>query len=400
MSEGTQSTMSKHPQAPVRDGGPAGVAVSPTVSGRAAVETSTLITGADGWRRSPSRFGSWRPYKEWQHFLLHADERHGLRTGSGELELIVNFNLIDDVWSRRAGVETARLILLAKTSPGGGGGSGLEPRWTGVTRRFPENQVAVRSGGIDADFGANRLRWNGTAYEVEVDLPEEGIEAHLEFCPEVVPGLAINQPLAPDVRLSWFFVPRLLVSGSVRIGKRYYELERALAYHDHNWAVFRWGDDFTWEWASILPSHPSNPWSFVLMRLTDRARTVVRSQALFVWHRERRVRTFRDREIEVSLRGRLPIERPFQTPPVMGLLTTGRVVDVPRAWGLRASEGDDLVEIDFDAQDVSQVVMPGETDLQRVAVLNEVTGPVHAGGRCAGHEVDFSGRGVFEFLRT
>lgn len=368
-------------------------------------EAATLIEAADGWRRSPSRFGAWRPYKEWQHFLLQADGRHGLRSGDRELELIVNFNLIDDVWSRRAGVETARLIVLAKTAPLGAGAGPSERQaeaasWTGVTRRFAGEDVTVRSGHIDATFGANRLRWNGREYRVEVGLPEEGIEAQLDFRPQVVPGIAINQPLAPNVRLSWFFVPRLLASGSVRVGKQQFEIDRALAYHDHNWAVFRWGDDFTWEWASVLPSEPSNPWSFVLMRLTDRARTVVRSQALFVWCGGRRVHTYRDREIEVFFRGRLPVERPFQTPPVMGLLTTGRAVDVPRAWSLRAGRDDDELEIVFDPRDVSQVVMPGETDLERVAILNEVTGAVRAAGRCAGQAIEFDGRGVFEFLRT
>lgn len=369
-------------------------------------EAATLIAGADGWRRSPSRYGAWRPYKEWQHFLLQADDRHGLRSGDGELELIVNFNLIDDVWSRRAGIETARLIVLAKSAPQDAGVGETDRQrsesasWTGVTRRFAREEVAVRSGHIDTTFGANRLRWNGREYRVEVELPEQGIEARLDFRPRVVPGVAINQPLAPDVRLSWFFVPRLLASGSVRIGKRQFEIDRALAYHDHNWAVFRWGDDFTWEWASVLPREPSDPWSFVLMRLTDRARAVVRSQALFVWHRGRRLRTYRDREIEVCFQGRLPVERPFQTPPVMGLLTTGRAVDVPRGWSLRAGRDDDGLEIVFDPRDVSQVVMPGETNLERVAILNEVTGPVRATGRCAGEAIEFDGRGVFEFLRT
>lgn len=352
-------------------------------------EAATLISGADGWRRSPSRFGSWRPYKEWQHFLLQANARHGLRSGGEELELIVNFNLIDDVWSRRDGVETARLIVLAQSA-----------EWTGVTRRFPATQVDVVAGRIDTDFGCNRLRWDGRAYHVEVDLPEHDLEAELSFVPQTVPGLAVNQPLAPDIRLSWFFVPRLLASGTARIGKERFEIDRALAYHDHNWAVFRWGADFTWEWASILPDHPDDPWSFVLMRLTDRARRVVRSQALFVWHRGRRVRTFRDRQIEVHFEGRFEIERPFQTPPVMGLLTTGRAVDVPRSWSLRASGDGERVDLQFDPSGVSQVVMPGETDLERVAVLNEVTGSVRAEGTCAGVTIDFAGRGVYEFLRT
>ena len=377
------------------------IAVPAAAASSISTEASTLIGGADGWRRSPSRVGPWRPYKEWQHFLLQADERHGLRAGRGELELIVNFNLIDDVWSRRAGVETARLIVLAKQGAGGPESEASEPAsWTGVTRRFPSSEVDVRSGRVDAVFGGNQLRWDGRSYRVQVELPEEEVEARLEFRPQVVPGLAINQPLAPDIRLSWFFVPRLLASGSVRIGDQSYEIEDALAYHDHNWAVFRWGDDFTWEWASVLPEDPSDPWSFVLMRLTDRARTVVRSQAVFVWYRGRRVRTYRDREVEVSFRGRLSVDRPFQTPAVMGLLTTGRAVDVPRAWSLSAGHEAEGVEIVFDPRDVSQVVMPGETDLERVAVLNEVTGPVRASGRCAGRTIDFVGRGVFEFLRT
>ena len=49
--------------------------------------------------------------------------------------------------------------------------------------------------------------------------------------------------------MSWLFVPRLRADGWLRIGGREHRFDNDLAYHDHNWGRFWWGDDFGWTWA-------------------------------------------------------------------------------------------------------------------------------------------------------
>ena len=82
-----------------------------------------------------------------------------------------------------------------------------------------------------------------------------------------------------------------------------YSLDGSPAYHDHDWGHFRWGRDFAWEWGFSLPEDPSNPWSLVFVRMSDRSRHQAYTQAVFVWRREATHRTFLDHEIGIATRG-------------------------------------------------------------------------------------------------
>ena len=72
-------------------------------------------------------------------------------------------------------------------------------------------------------------------------------------------------------------------------------MDNDLAYHDHNWGRFRWGDDFGWTGAPILPAEPGDPWSMVFLQTTDRSRLRCLSQALYVWHHDEPAAIFRAR---------------------------------------------------------------------------------------------------------
>jgi hypothetical protein len=338
-----------------------------------------LLTGADYFRRSPSRLGGRGGHKEWQHFLVH----------TGDVHLLVNFNLVDDPWARDPrGAETGRLIVLA--SAGG---------WDGDLETFAEDEVEVTPGRIDARFGRNELRFEDGRYFLSIALRDRPIAAELELVPGGAPMLSRNLPMGGDGGISWLFVPRLEASGTVRVGGRTERVQAAPAYHDHNWGHFRWGDDFAWEWGSALPVDPAGEWSLVHARMSDRGRAATRYQALFLFRHGEPFRVFRDEEMRVSHEGLFEAGRPLQVPRIMALLSPGSACDVPRRLGIAAGGGGDTLRVRFEAETLSQVIMPSECDLEEVSTINEVSGRVEVEGYVRGRAVTMEGAGVFEFVR-
>ena len=60
--------------------------------------------------------------------------------------------------------------------------------------------------------------------------------------------MASNVPLGHgEATINWVVVPRLRADGWVMVDERRYELDGELAYHDHNWGVWR---AVTWEWGA------------------------------------------------------------------------------------------------------------------------------------------------------
>ena len=102
--------------------------------------------------------------------------------------------------------------------------------------------------------------------------------------------------------MSWLFVPRLRADGWLRIGGQEHRFEDDLAYHDHNWGRFWWGDDFGWTWGTILPREPDDPWSMVFLQMTDRRRLRFLSQALYVWHHDEPAAIFRHAAVQTHVR--------------------------------------------------------------------------------------------------
>jgi hypothetical protein len=337
-----------------------------------------VIEQTDYFRRSSRRLGGAGPHKEWQHFIVHADALH----------LLINFNLLDDAL-RPAATETGRVIVLARTGAG----------WTGGVATTAPDALVVNAGSIDAQFGEGELSFDGRDYRVRVELREPRITADLRFTPTTIPALCPNQPLSRTESLSWLFVPRLTASGFVEVGGERVVLNNAAAYHDHNWGVFRWGDDFTWEWSSVLPESSSSPWSAVYMRLMDRGRSVARCQGLYVWHGESHRKIFRDHDLTVSMSGSFQGRDCLKIPRVMALLAPGIANDVPQRMTIRARDGVDDVTLTFDLADLCQVIVPNERDLQAVVTLNEATGRARLEGRLGDESMSMEGPGVFEFIR-
>ncbi|QSQ23447.1 hypothetical protein JY651_00210 [Pyxidicoccus parkwayensis] len=342
-------------------------------------ELAELLPRLDYFRRSPARLGGRGGHKEWQYFLVNAGPAH----------LLVNFSLQDDPWAldvRRA--EVARLTVLIRSDT-----------WSGGMERFPDSEVHVLPGRIDARFGANTLRFEQGRYLLALSLREHALSAELELVPTMRPLLFTNHPLAPGEHLSWVVVPRLEARGTVTLGGRTHPVDRAPAYHDHNWGHFRWGGDFSWEWAHALPADAAHPWSAVFARMTDRRRTRVRYQSLFLWRSGGAVRTFRDRDIRLLHQGHFLPTRRLTVPPEMALLAPGTACDLPASTELSVDAGGDTFHLRFAAEELAQVITPGECEPCTVSVLNELSGRVVSRGCIGGEPFEWEATGVHELIR-
>jgi hypothetical protein len=173
------------------------------------------------------------------------------------------------------------------------------------------------------------------------------------------------------------------------------------AYHDHDWGAFRWGGDFSWEWAVALSSErPRAPrWSVVVQRISDRARLRALSQGVLVWRGASHRRTFHGREVSVDGAGGLSARGALRVPRVMSLAAPGCAADLPRRLEVCAVAGRDALEATFELVDLAQVAIPDEADERGATVISEAHAHARLAGRVRGEELRFEGPALVELNR-
>jgi hypothetical protein len=315
-------------------------------------------------------------FKEWHHFVVHGRGRR----------LLINFSLNNEEFRANEIRLAPRVIVIAH-----------DENWTGAIERFDERALNVSADLGELTIGGNRMTVLPDGYRVTINLPDKDIRGELHFASASRPFLVRNQPLG-DGRINWLFVPRLRAEGWLRIGGQEHRIAHDLAYHDHNWGRFRWGDDFGWTWGTILPAEPAIPWSMVFMQTTDRSRLRCLSQALYVWHHDEPAAIFRHASVQTHSDGRLARVADCTLPPPMRLLLDGEVPGVPARIDITATRAGDRVCAEFHSLCYARLAQPSETFLDRSTVLCETGGTTRASGTINGEAFDFIGTGVFEFF--
>jgi hypothetical protein len=343
------------------------------------IDLAKALRRTDYLRRSPASLGEPSAHKEWLHFCVIAPD----------LAMLINFSVCDDVFPlAEPRSEVARLTVLIH-DPGG---------WHGAVDTFDPNEVEVCGGAIALRFSDSFVRLEGHRYRVRARSSTARAAVDLVFEPLVYPAIAPNIPLNQSPPLHWTVVPRLRVDGTVEVAGRRHRLVDAVGYHDHNWGDFAWGHDLSWEWGFCVPVDPRVPWSFACVCLSNRARTQVLAQGLFLWRGAHRVRTFRDDDVVVSLSpDYLPCPDLFKIPTVMHLVFPDQRTDVPTSYRMQAVADGDELEFEFAPADLAQVVIPTEVGLG-VTVINEVHGHFTVQGRVGGEAINHRGEGFLEFL--
>jgi hypothetical protein len=337
---------------------------------------SAILARSD-FLRAPV-LGTARPdgFKEWYHFVVHSQ---GYR-------LLINFSLTNEASPAGQSRLAPRVIVIAH-----------DERWTGAIERFDESELDVSADLGELTIGGNRMAVWPDGYQLVIDLPRNDIRGELHFTPVSRPFVVNNQPVG-DGRMCWLFVPRLRTDGWLRVGGKELRLDGDVAYHDHNWGRFWWGEDFGWTWGTILPQTPTDPWSAVYLRMTDRRRLCCLSQALYVWHHDEPAAIFRHAAVKTRSRGLLGRPADCTLPSPMRLLLDGEVPDVPELIEITATRAGDNVHAEFRPRSYARLVQPSEVRLDRSVVLCESSGTARMHGSINGQSIDFTGTGVFEFL--
>ncbi|MGE2728060.1 hypothetical protein ACQI4F_01155 [Mycolicibacterium vaccae] len=335
---------------------------------------TAVLAAADFVRAPVLAAANPHEYKEWHHFVIHGRNRR----------ILVNFSLTSESRGGRPPELVPRVIVIVHAH-----------RWTGAVERFDPSATAISPDLGELSVGACRMTVLRDGYRITLALRD--ISGEIELTSVSRPFVVNNQPLGAG-RMNWLFVPRLRAHGHLRIGGDEHRIHDELAYHDHNWGRFRWGDDFGWTWATILPSDTADPWSMVFLQMTDRRRLRFYSQAVYLWHHDDPAGIFRHAAVTAQSRGTLARPADCTLPPPMGLVLDGGVSGVPESVEISASRAGDTVQATFHAQSHARLAYPSETRLDGSVVLYETGGRARVTGTVAGKHLDISGSAVFEFL--
>lgn len=335
------------------------------------------IEQSDWLRRSPVRFGGRGAHKEWLHFCVYA----------GDVDVLVNLSVLDDLRPGAHAAELARTTLLVRTESG----------WTGEVQSHPATEVELASGRIAARLGANHVRFEDGVYTLSARGCDTSLAVDVSLRPVTMPSIINNVQVGDGPPINWLVVPRLVADGEITVAGRRHVVRGALAYHDHNWGHFGWGRDFAWEWGYGLPADPANPWSLVFVRLSDRAHTRAMMQGAFLWKGLREQRVFRDGALTVRHHDLLRPTRLCKVPAVMSLIHPQLATDIPRELEFSGAIDGDTIDGRFRGEDVAQVLVPNDRDFG-VTVINEVSGHLTVQAQIRGETVSIDGRAIFEFL--
>jgi hypothetical protein len=141
----------------------------------------------------------------------------------------------------------------------------------------------------------------------------------------------------------------------------------------------------------------NNPWSFVFVRLSDRAHSRAMMQGVFLWKGAREQRVLRGSEVSVRREGLLRQDRIEKTPRTMALVSPGTAIDVPRRLVVEADTGDTRLTAVFTSREAAQVIVPNDDDLG-VTIINEVAGDLEVQGTVRGEDFAVRCPTIFEFL--
>jgi hypothetical protein len=336
---------------------------------------TAVLAGSDFIRTPLLAAAQPEGFKEWHHFVIH---------GAGR-RLLINFNLTSE--PSRTGHRLAPRVIVIDH----------DKQWTGAIERFDESELDISADLGTMTIGGNRMVVQPDGYQVVIDLPKQGIHGELQFTSVSRPFVVNNQPLG-EGRMCWLFVPKLRADGWLRIGGQEHRIDSELAYHDHNWGRFWWGDDFGWTWGTMLSHTPGNPWSLVFLQMTDRRRLRCLSQALYVWHHDEPAAIFRHAALRTRHHGLLGRVADCTLPAPMRLLLDGEVSDVPQRVEIDATRAGDSVYAEFRPHSYARLAQPSELSLDRSTVLCETSGTAKVSGSINGEDFCFAGTGVFEFL--
>ncbi len=204
---------------------------------------------------------------------------------------------------------------------------------------------------------------------------------------------------AGDQHLRWQSEPGIAATGTWNDdgGKSQVDL---IGYHER--VRGRWSWPALGEWvfgfANDMSGDPENPpeWAGVFTFIRPSADPGEATASFMLWNKGRMRRHFPRRNVSFAVRGELERNDVTLTPPLAGLLGVAPMAGVPKRLAITATQGDDWVVLDFNADAAARVVIPSETSFHAFSV-HEVVGDCILSGSVGGEKFSVTTRGIVEF---
>ncbi len=225
--------------------------------------------------------------------------------------------------------------------------------------------------------------------------PNDDLAVHLEAAP-VTPAVQTMAPMPfGSGWIAWRAVPMLSCKGYVVSAGRTTSLDDALAYHDHNWGRWHWGEDIGWEWAAW----PSAGGALVMSRATDRAHGAGAAHLTLAlpgrrgWHNQ----SYGGSSVQVRLGAwRRGCRR--RVPGAMAALHAERSSPLlPARVDIRVDDGFDQLTARMDVTDALQVIV-ADPHVAGYSYIHELFGSFRASGVRGGERFALHGEGAFEYV--
>lgn len=311
-------------------------------------------------------------YKDWLHLNLldPASEAIGM----------VNVALHGDPLDPRARAIGTALVHL----PGLG--------WVGNAESAPLQEVDVSEAHVGLKSVGLGLVRRSNAVLASVRMAEHGLTLDVQATVAEGPSSAFWKGPLGAGWIAWHAIPRLTVRGNATVAGRSLDLGRTVAYHDHNWGRWRWGDDLGWEWGCFVSGEDDS--TVVLGRTTDREHSPGQTPVLTV-HAGGRRRTFAGASVRVEYAGRLA-PPPLRLPGALAALHGDRALPrLPAQVSIAADDGRDHIALTFTPRAAAQVIV-AEVHAPGYGFIHELPGSFRARGEVAGREIALTGLGVYE----
>jgi hypothetical protein len=199
--------------------------------------------------------------------------------------------------------------------------------------------------------------------------------------------------------LNWLIVPDLDASGHLTVAGATKPFHQVVAYHDHNWGHWKWGEDFGWDWGFATaprPIHDAPALTVVFGRTASRNRAAIYEQTMAIWNNAELVKLFTRRQVRARREGCYAGDIP-RLPGAARLIDQGRVLNVPAHYYVSARDDGDWLDIEYRIESALQIAVPTDFGFGLVD-LNETFGSTRIRGEIGGLSVDFVTRACFEFM--
>jgi hypothetical protein len=269
-----------------------------------------------------------------------------------------------------------------------------EHGWLGNVETAGLDAAAVSEEGVGLGGVALAIDPRSGIVMASARLPEDGLRLDVTARLDGPTHSVLRRLPLGSGWISWFAAPHLRPRGQVSADGGRIDLSAAVAYHDHNWGRWRWGEDLGWEWGCFADRTGDTMLVFTVVTDGHHRR---RGRPLLLVHAGGRRRTFVGRSVAVDYAGELTA-LPRRVPGALAALHGDHARPrLPAEVEVRADDGHACVHLRFRADAVAQV-LTAEPATPGYGFIHEIAGRFEAHGSIGGRGLAAEGLAMFEHV--